>query len=102
MRQGSLIVVEGQIQTRTFDDPNVQRRYVTEVICDNIEFLDTKGAREGGYKDVNNYDIPPARQQAPKDADPFAGMQSGDGRTDDSEDPFANLKTNVSDDDLPF
>ena len=105
MRKGSLIGVEGQIQTRTYDDPNGQRHYVTEVICDNIEFLETKGARgDSGFNDINSYDIPRERNQAPKNADPFADLQNDSDAFDDSDNPFANLKTSsgVSEDDLPF
>ena len=106
MRKGSLIGIEGQIQTRTYDDPSGQRRYITEVVCDNISFLESKGARENtGYHDVNNYDIPAERRNEPN-ADPFKniGQDQSYNESDDSGDPFANLSTSngVSDDDLPF
>ena len=40
MRKGSLIGVEGSIQSRSYDDANGMRRYVTEVVCDSIHFLE--------------------------------------------------------------
>ena len=40
LSQGSQAAVEGRIQTRSYDDQNGQKRYVTEVVADNVEFLD--------------------------------------------------------------
>jgi len=42
--KGSLVAVEGRIQTRTYDGKDGQRRYVTEVIADNVRFLDKRGS----------------------------------------------------------
>ncbi len=42
LSKGSLISVEGRIQNRSYDTDN-GKRYITEVICDNVVFLDTKG-----------------------------------------------------------
>ncbi len=42
INQGSQIAVEGRIQTRTFDDQNGQKRYVTEVIAESVQFLEKK------------------------------------------------------------
>ena len=47
IKKGGLIGVEGQIQTRTYDEPNGQRRYITEVVCDQISFLEPKGTSRG-------------------------------------------------------
>lgn len=41
--KGSNILVEGQLQTRSWTDKNGQTRYVTEIIADNIFFVDSKG-----------------------------------------------------------
>ena len=41
-RKGSAIMVIGQIQTRTWTDNNNQKRYATEVLVDNIRFVDSK------------------------------------------------------------
>ena len=43
--KGSLVAVEGRIQVRTYEQEG-QRRYMTEVVADNVRFLDRKG--EGG------------------------------------------------------
>ena len=44
IHRGSRIYVEGKIQTRTYDDREGQKRYVTEVVADNILLLDAKRA----------------------------------------------------------
>ncbi len=42
LRKGSLAGVDGRIQTRSYDTPEGQKRYVTEVVADNVRFLDSK------------------------------------------------------------
>lgn len=44
IHRGSRIYVEGKIQTRTYDDKEGQKRYVTEIVADNILLLDAKRA----------------------------------------------------------
>ena len=44
LTQGSQVAIDGRLQTRTYDDQNGQRRYITEVIADNVEFLSTKNS----------------------------------------------------------
>ncbi len=44
--KGSLVGIEGRIQTRSYDNQQGQKVYVTEVICDSVQFLETKAARE--------------------------------------------------------
>ena len=41
-KKGSLIGVEGRIQTRSYDDRSGKRVYVTEVVVDNVQFLEPK------------------------------------------------------------
>lgn len=40
LKKGSKIYVEGKLQTRSWDDQKGQKRYVTEVVVNNIEMLD--------------------------------------------------------------
>lgn len=42
VHRGSRIYVEGKIQTRSYDDREGQKRYVTEIVADNILLLDAK------------------------------------------------------------
>jgi len=41
-RKGSLVGIEGRIQTRTYDDVSGKKVYVTEVVCDSVQLLESK------------------------------------------------------------
>ena len=56
--QGSLVAIDGRIQVRNYDDKDGVKRYVTEVIADNIQFLDTKASREKNNSNPSPYDMP--------------------------------------------
>ena len=43
IKKGSKIYVEGKLQTRSWDDQKGQKRYVTEVVVNNLEMLDGAG-----------------------------------------------------------
>ncbi len=47
-RKGSRMLVVGSIQTRNWDDAEGKRHYATEVVADEIQFVDQK-SRDGGY-----------------------------------------------------
>ena len=40
--KGSLIAVDGRIQTGSYEDNKGNRRYTFDVVADNVEFLETK------------------------------------------------------------
>ena len=42
--KGSLVSVEGRLQTRSYENNQGQKVYVTEVVADSVQFLDTKGS----------------------------------------------------------
>lgn len=42
VRRGSRLYVEGKIQSRSFDDRDGHKRYVTEIIAENLLLLDAK------------------------------------------------------------
>jgi len=47
LKKGKKIYIEGRIQTRSYDDKNTgTKRYVTEIVADNMIMLDSKGASE--------------------------------------------------------
>ena len=47
LSKGRQAAVEGRLQIRSYDDKDGQRRWVTEVIADNVEFLGN-GQGQGG------------------------------------------------------
>jgi single-strand DNA-binding protein len=83
--KGSQVAVEGRIQTRSYDAQDGTKRYVTEIIADNVTFL---GGRGSNVPSEDNY----------------VGGSSSVDTTDISEDPFKDFGEEValSDDDLPF
>ena len=93
-KKGALIGVTGRIQTRSYDNQQGQRIYVTEVVAESFQLLESRTAREGqgaGNSSVGgNYKSP---YQAPAQSTPnFAREES----------PFrANNPLDISDD-LPF
>lgn len=46
--KGHLLGVEGRIQTRSYDDRDGKRVYVTEVVSDSVQFLESKKSAESG------------------------------------------------------
>ena len=88
--KGSQVAVEGRIQTRTYDAQDGSKRYVTEIIADNVTFLGSKG---GSSMPSNNY-------EGNNNSNSSKDIQT----TDLNNDPYANMGEEValSDDDLPF
>lgn len=50
LTKGRRISVEGRMQVRNYDTQDGTKRYVTEVIADEVEFLDSK--RDGQARDI--------------------------------------------------
>jgi len=47
LKKGKKVYIEGRIQTRSYDDKNTgAKRYITEVVADNMIMLDSKGYAE--------------------------------------------------------
>lgn len=70
-KKGSKIVVVGSIQTRTYDDKDGKKVYVTEIVADEIEFAESRrdeGAgqsypstpQNGGFQGSSNFPSAPA------------------------------------------
>ena len=75
--KGNLVSVVGRIQTRSYENDEGKMIYITEVVSDSVQFLDTKKSQE---KQSNNKRY-----------------------TSDPSDPFANGDPiDIKDSDLPF
>lgn len=79
LKKGSLAGVDGRVQTRSYDNNEGKRIFVTEVVAESVQFLEPRNSQGGG--NGNN--------------------QGGNGGY--SNDPFSNDSSiDISEDDLPF
>ena len=100
LTQGSQVAIDGRLQTRTYDDQNGQRRYITEVIADNVTFLSSRAGGSQIPESSSNTSSYTANNAVPNN-----GMANNDIVTADLDmDPYAAMGNEVSltDDDLPF
>lgn len=79
--KGSLVGIQGWIQTRSYDDKDGKRVYVTEVVVDNFSLLESRQGQQGQ----------PSQGQGNYNQDAWQGQQGANNGT-----------VNVSSDDLPF
>ncbi|MCE4983395.1 single-stranded DNA-binding protein [Staphylococcus epidermidis] len=92
LSKGKLAGVDGRIQSRSYENQEGRRIFVTEVVADSVQFLEPKNSN-GGQQDTY--------QQQTRD-------QQGQSRQQSNEpvgnNPFANANgpIDISDDDLPF
>jgi single-strand DNA-binding protein len=73
-RKGALVFVEGRIQTRSWEGQDGQKRRTTEIIANDVQFLDSRssGVADGApsrSRATTNEDVP-APDDAPRDVDP--------------------------------
>lgn len=98
LSKGSLAGVDGRLQSRSYDNQEGRRIFVTEVICDSVQFLEPKGTRNDGsqYEEYTQ-----AQTSSPND---YQKQNSKAQQTTPSTNPFANATgpIDISDDDLPF
>ena len=79
LSKGSLAGVDGRIQSRSYENKVGQRVFVTEVIADSVQFMDSKGSNQQNNQSQQ-------QGQAPAGNSPFANDNNA----------------NIDDDDLPF
>ena len=95
LHKGSLIGVEGRIQTRNYENQQGQRVYVTEVVTDSVQFLESKNSQpQQQYGNNNTFGQP-----SPMQSNPYAqpAVDSSFNSSFDSTDTL-----DISSDDLPF
>lgn len=63
LTKGRKVAVTGSIQNRTYDDKEGNKRYVTEIVADDVEFI-SSGSAEGGAGGGASQSAPrPAKKQ---------------------------------------
>ena len=53
LSKGRQVYVEGRLQTRNWEDPNGQKRYATEVIANNVQFLGAMGGERSTHTETS-------------------------------------------------
>jgi single-strand DNA-binding protein len=87
--KGNRIAVTGQIQVRSWDDTEGKKRYATEVIADDIEFVESK-RQDGGYGSAPLPDEPVSfRQETSSAAAPKQDNSSSNASSENSGTYFA-------------
>ena len=94
LTKGSQVAVDGSIQTRSYDDQNGQKRYITEILANSVEFLGSKGntsSQQGTEKSAPTpYDF--GNEPEPKgtniDSNPFSEFGSSIELEDSDDLPF--------------
>jgi len=90
LHKGKQVYIEGRIQTRSYDDRDGNKRYITEIVADQMQMLGRPGDESGGYSRPAG----DARQGRPANQRPAA---AGAPAYEDFADPPFN-----PDDDIPF
>lgn len=73
LNKGSLVSIEGRIQTGNYTDKDGNKRYTTDVSADNIRFLESKSQAEArSNSDTTPYDFQAPSNNVSIDDDPFA------------------------------
>ena len=88
LSKGKLAGVDGRIQSRSYENQEGRRIFVTEVVADSVQFLEPKNSN-GGQQDTY-------QQQAQSQT------QRGQNTKPQGQDPFANAPEDLNIDDLPF
>ena len=99
LSQGSQVAIDGRIQSRSYDAEDGKKRYITEVIADNVEFLGTKKSNQGGA-----VESPATGSNANQEVTPYDFPDVKTQTTDVDNNPFADFgdSVEISDDELPF
>ncbi|MES5422896.1 single-stranded DNA-binding protein [Lacticaseibacillus paracasei] len=95
-KKGSLVGVEGHIQTRTYDNAQGQKVFVTEVIVDNFALLESRQASQNSPKSQQTVNASATDTTNTSQTTPNASRAN-------TTDPFANNGQPIDiSDDLPF
>lgn len=110
MKKGNQIGVDGRLQTRSFEGQDGKMVYVTEVVADSVQFLESRGGQQDRPQGSQNQSFQKP-QQGFQQGSQSQGMQQNqypnqnqNNHKEQVEDPFRNSgePIDISDDDLPF
>lgn len=99
LSKGKLAGIVGRLQTRSYENKEGKKVFVTEVVCDNVQFLEPKDSQNGS----NSYQNGTSYQKGNNYTQNSQSVQQGQNKAkyDQQNNPFNN-GSNFNDDDLPF
>lgn len=99
LSKGKLAGIVGRLQTRSYENKEGQKVFVTEVVCDNVQFLEPKNSQN----DSNSYQNGTSYQKGNNYTQNNQNVQQGQNKAkyDQQNNPFNN-GSDFNDDDLPF
>lgn len=108
--KGSLVGIEGRLQSRSYDDKDGKRVYVTEVVVNDFTFLDTRRNNNNAQSNNGGGNFAPQQGGSMPNTNNFGGSSAPSTDNDtpspapNKEDPFKNSGSTIeiSDNDLPF
>ena len=103
MKKGNLIGVDGRVQTRTFEGQDGKTVFVTEIVADSVQFLETKGS-SSSQGEQNTSGFQQNRNQNQFQNQNQYQQNQNQSQNQNQDDPFKNNgePIDISDDDLPF
>lgn len=105
-KKGALVGVEGRISTRNYEANDGRKVYVTEVVCDSCQLLESRATREqhaGNYQANNTSDFGNYSTNNYQANDNFGFNQSLKNDNQSKFDDYDNgPQLDISSDDLPF
>lgn len=97
LTKGKQIYVEGKIQSRSYDDRDGNKRYITEIVVDQLQMLGRAGGDDNSGGGGGDYQRREQRQQQPASNNRPQQSQSQSPQQNQYEEPPFN-----PDDDIPF
>lgn len=102
VKKGTQLYIEGRLRTRSWDDQNGNKRYVTEIVADTLQLLGRKpeGQSQGGYGQAQQGGY---QQQAPSYQQPVQQQSYAPAQPQQQAAPAAPaVPADDPSDDLPF
>lgn len=99
--KGTLLGITGRIQTRNYENQQGQRVYVTEVVVENFQFLESKNSDSSQYKSDTSISNENKGNYAKKNKN-ATQKNLGVNPMEKHSDPFGSSSIDITDDDLPF
>jgi single-strand DNA-binding protein len=84
VKKGTQLYIEGRIRTRNYDDKEGNKRYITEIIGDNMQMLGKRGGDSSETSNASSPNPPSSNQQPDSQGDSqFNNLPSGNETGDD-------------------